>query len=70
MTNEQDPRRESDRCLSDLELDRFHAMQVEEGQASRIRAHLETCAQCRKRDELLIREHEQILQHLRARRIK
>lgn len=60
MTNEHDGR-----CLSDLELDRYNAMQVEELQVARIRGHLETCAECRLRNEALIQAHEQILRRLR-----
>ena len=53
MTNEHDPSQGNGCCLSDLELDRYHAMQMEEAQAARIQAHLENCAVCRKRDEEL-----------------
>ena len=53
-------------CLSDLELDRYHAMQMEDAQIARVRAHLQSCATCRQRDDALIQEHDQIIARLRG----
>lgn len=54
------------RCLSDAELDRYHAGDMSEAQAAAAREHLAGCQQCAARSAALVAEHEDIVRHLRG----
>lgn len=52
-------------CLSDQDLNHYHACELDANEAARVRAHLERCATCANREACLLREHESVIAQLR-----
>ncbi|MHC5110764.1 MAG: zf-HC2 domain-containing protein [Planctomycetota bacterium] len=53
-------------CLGKAELVRLHADELDGDRASKVRAHLKSCAGCRKRNAELAAEHEAFVSQLRG----
>ena len=54
------------RCLSDSNLHRYHARELDEAAEARVREHLAQCEQCARRDSGLVAEHEQLVGRLKG----
>ncbi|MCG8404546.1 MAG: serine/threonine-protein kinase, partial [Phycisphaerales bacterium] len=52
-------------CLTEADLERFHANVMEAGEKDRVRMHLSECATCQRRDAEFVAQHEDIFQQLR-----
>ena len=48
-------------CLSDSDLHRYHAGELDEAEEARIREHLGECEKCAQRDAELVARHEDLL---------
>ena len=53
-------------CLSESDLHRLHAREVDEAAEARVREHLAQCEHCARRDSGLVAEHEQLLGRLKG----
>ena len=53
-------------CVGESDLRRFHAGELDDSNASQVRAHLDECAACKQRDAELIAEHEEFVSQLRG----
>ena len=45
-------------CLTDYDLHRYHARELDEAEEARVREHIATCPTCARRDSDLIAQHE------------
>ncbi len=48
-------------CLSDSDLNRYHAGELDEAEEARVREHLAECQKCAQRDAELVAQHEDLL---------
>ncbi|MCH7522538.1 MAG: zf-HC2 domain-containing protein [Chloroflexi bacterium] len=48
-------------CLTDSDLNRYHAGELDEAEEARVREHLAECEQCAQRNAELVARHEEIL---------
>ncbi len=48
-------------CLTDTDLHRLHARELDEAAEARVREHLAECEKCAQRDAELVAEHEEML---------
>jgi anti-sigma factor RsiW len=55
-------------CLTEMELDRYHAQDLNDEQRRRVETHLAQCRDCARRSERLVTDFENLLKH--ARRIE
>jgi len=53
-------------CLSDEEIDRFHAFELDDAQRAAIRAHVERCSACAERCDRLRRAHDTWIGRMRS----
>ncbi len=53
-------------CLSESDLNRYHAGEMDAAQTERVRDHLAACQDCNRRDTSLVAEHEDLLHRVRA----
>jgi len=53
-------------CLSDPDLDRLHAEEMDPAEAEQARAHLASCTNCARRSASLLAEHANLLDRVRA----
>ena len=47
-----------DVCLSESDLYRYHAGEMDAAERDRVRRHLDTCADCRRREAEFLARHE------------
>ncbi|MFH1417662.1 MAG: tetratricopeptide repeat protein [Planctomycetota bacterium] len=52
-------------CPDDSDLHRYHAGEMDDGEAGRVREHLASCESCAKRDAAIVSEHEDLVRHVR-----
>ncbi|MFQ5507390.1 MAG: protein kinase, partial [Planctomycetota bacterium] len=55
-------------CLTESDLHRYHAHELDEGEAERVRRHLGACEECARRDADLVARHEARINQLRGMR--
>ena len=48
-------------CLTDSDLNRYHAGELGEAEEARVRDHLAQCEQCAQRDAKLVAQHEDLV---------
>ncbi|MBN2562462.1 MAG: tetratricopeptide repeat protein [Phycisphaerae bacterium] len=53
-------------CLADSDLNRYHAGEMGEEEAARVREHLAGCEACRKRDADLLAQHDDLMGQVRG----
>ncbi len=53
-------------CPGELELNQYHAGDLDDARAEAVRAHLAACRDCARRDAELLARHEDLLRQLRA----
>ena len=49
------------KCLTDSDLHRYHAGELDEAEEARVREHLAECEKCAQRDAELVAQHEELL---------
>ncbi|MFQ5424472.1 MAG: zf-HC2 domain-containing protein, partial [Phycisphaerae bacterium] len=54
-----------DVCLSESNLHRYHAGEIDAAEAQRVRRHLAECAACARRDAEIVAAHEARIRQLR-----
>jgi serine/threonine protein kinase/tetratricopeptide (TPR) repeat protein len=52
-------------CAGDTDLHRYHAQEMDEAEAARLREHLTKCEKCAQRDAKVVAEHEDLIGRLR-----
>jgi serine/threonine protein kinase/Tfp pilus assembly protein PilF len=53
-------------CPNDDDLQRYHSKELDGAEEARVREHLSQCADCARRSEALLAEHEELLDHMRG----
>lgn len=53
-------------CLTDSDLHRYQAGELDEAEETRIRQHLAECEHCARRDAELVAEHKAMIKNLRG----
>ena len=53
-------------CLSDSDLHRYHAKELDQAEEARVREHLAGCEKCAQRDAELVAEHEELVRQIKV----